>query len=164
MAAIGASDVTYTLVSESMIQAAGGGRRRTVVKVAFGDASKTYPSGGVPLTGGNMGAPTLMEALSILDASNGDGYVYKWDQTNNKIRIYERDQHTHNLYLATGTSGTAVKALAGKIENSTAATVTGRLATASGSGVIAAAVHALAELSTSAAPASTTLVVEVLGY
>lgn len=55
----------------------------------FGDGSSTYPTGGIPVTLGQIGFRNIVDTLSWGDESNGDGYVYKFDMTNLKIRIYQ---------------------------------------------------------------------------
>ena len=89
MAAIGASDVTYT-ISQRVNGVASDKYKEYQVTMAFGDGAKTYPSGGVPLTQGSLGDfRKEVISLEIDDAMNSDGYLYKWDETNNKIRIYQ---------------------------------------------------------------------------
>lgn len=87
MADIAATDVTYTEEAGSA-RFNTSMRREAVFSIAFGNATLTYPSGGIPLTKGKMGCPTQIDDLIIEDASAADGVVYKWDRTNNKIRAY----------------------------------------------------------------------------
>ena len=60
--------------------------------IAFGNASLTYPSGGIPLTSAKLGCPNNIVDLVIDGPSSGDGLVYKYDKANNKIRIYPAPQ------------------------------------------------------------------------
>lgn len=93
------------------------------VTISFGDNSSTYPALGIPLAATGVQATTIpgtsttygtgelatavtfgfrssLKQLDIMDFSNGDGYVYKFDKTNFKLRIYQQ--------AATGSlSGTA---------------------------------------------------------
>lgn len=90
MAAILASGVSYTVLGK------GPGSRdencvtENDVKIVFGDGASTYPSGGIPLSGlSKYGFPNSVGTLVMVDMSNADGYLYKWDKVNNKIRIYQ---------------------------------------------------------------------------
>jgi len=83
-----ASDLTYTIKHQKRTYNA---RNNNVVTVAFGDGALDYPAGGIPLTKGKMGAPTLLESLNFSDSGNANGFVYKYDQANEKIRIYQGD-------------------------------------------------------------------------
>lgn len=80
--------------------------------IKFGDGSSTYPAGGIPLSATGVQATTIpgtsstygsgalaaavsfgyrseLKQLDIFDSSNSDGYVYKFDKTNFKLRIYQ---------------------------------------------------------------------------
>ena len=150
MPAIAATDVTYTITSRDRID-----RLKTVeCSIAFGDAALTYPSGGVPLTLASLGLARNIKHINISDSSNGDGFVYKWDKTNNKIRIYAQ-----GVTLSAASSGTLddypVTAGVGVSTISLGAVV-------AGAGTYG--VGAMKELTTSAAPAATTLKVQVVGF
>jgi len=85
-----ASDVTIT-VDDKTVQSK---QRRNRVTIAFGDGVLTYPNaaGGVPMPGfGDFGMVRRLQHLQIIDEANANGQVYKYDQANNKIRIYEGD-------------------------------------------------------------------------
>ena len=87
MAAISSSDVSYSMdqrngvVSDKDIRYNG--------SISFGDGVLTYPTGGIPLDIGKLGFRNKLDNLVLVDDSSGDGYVYKFDKTNNKIVIYE---------------------------------------------------------------------------
>jgi hypothetical protein len=83
-----AADVTYTILDKDKAES---GDQLNVVQMVFGDGVDTYPSGGVPLTKGNMGCPTRIKSLSWVDDASANGFVYKYDYTNEKIRIYQGD-------------------------------------------------------------------------
>lgn len=84
---IATSDVTYTLLRSDIEDK----YRKTVVSVAFGDGALTYPAGGVPLESDKMGAPNEVRSVSLHDAASSNGFVYKYDSANNKLRIYQGD-------------------------------------------------------------------------
>jgi hypothetical protein len=85
MAAIAASNVTYTQQSLEIQDK----YRQNVFKVEFGDGALTYPAGGVPLDKNKLGTPNELRQLTLMDSEDADGFVYKWDFENNKIRIYQ---------------------------------------------------------------------------
>lgn len=83
------------------------------VTIQFGDGASTYPASGIPLattgvqatvipgtvsttygtgelaTAVSFGYRAALKQLDIFDFSSGDGYVYKFDKSNLKIRIYQ---------------------------------------------------------------------------
>ena len=90
MADIAAADVTYTLQGHTA-EVDANSRYTAVFAVAFGNASLTYPSGGVPLTKASMGCPNQLEELNIIGPASSNGYAYKVDYANAKVRIYQGD-------------------------------------------------------------------------
>lgn len=90
MAAIAAADVTYT-IRTGQDELTGSSKIRRVVEIGFGDATDTYPTGGVPLTKAKMGLPNVIESLTFVEASAGDGLIYKYDDSAATIRIYNAD-------------------------------------------------------------------------
>jgi hypothetical protein len=170
MADIAASNVTHTLVGGT--QRRKSGRYEAVFSVVFGNGTLTYPSGGIPLTKSKLGCPSDLEELVIMDGSNGDGYVYKWDRTNNKIRIYQSPvrTHAHDILIKGGQIASTTNDIAhygtdilGK-EAATDATIA-KAASATKGGVMSEtlAAAALAELG-NVAVAATTLKVKVSGW
>lgn len=90
MADLTAEDVTIT-VNEEGIE---GKRRRNRVTLVFGDGVDTYPTSGIPLpTFGNFGMRRNLDGLTWLDEANGNGFVYKYDRANHKLRIYQGDNN-----------------------------------------------------------------------
>lgn len=88
MADIASTDVTYVQKSSSV------GSDMVVHRVfsiAFGDGVLTYPAGGVPLLGGQLGCPNDVQSFKFVDSANANGFVYKYDFVNKKIRIYQGD-------------------------------------------------------------------------
>lgn len=89
MADLTASDLTYTQVGETVIEA-GTGRRRGVYKITT--AAGEYPTGGLPLTNGNLGCPNSLESLRILEQDVADPLLtYHHDVSENTIVIMEDD-------------------------------------------------------------------------
>jgi hypothetical protein len=91
MADLASSDVTITVQTlpngkKATIE---GGIRKTLVKIAFGDAALTYPSGGVPLPAAtSFGLQRSLSTLRIVDANDGSGINWKYDHENKKLRGY----------------------------------------------------------------------------
>jgi hypothetical protein len=89
MPAIADTDVTYTENRRADSDASAKVSRG--YDIDFGDGALTYPAGGVPLDSGKLGVGYLMTSLVIEDADNSNGFLYKYDKSNNKIRIYQGD-------------------------------------------------------------------------
>ena len=83
MADLAATDVTLTEQFQAMTPMG----KQSIWKVAFGDGALTYPSGGVPITKGDVYCPNVIKSAKIIDADDSQGYLYKWDYENNKIKI-----------------------------------------------------------------------------
>jgi hypothetical protein len=90
MAAIAAGNVTYAL-QEGTQQTNHNSRYEATFSIAFGDGVLTYPAGGVPLTKANLGCPASLESLILIDPASANGFVYKYDSANEKLRIYQGD-------------------------------------------------------------------------
>lgn len=109
MADIVAGDVTYVVTKQRKEDSS---NKINNVTITFGDSSLTYPSGGVPLTKAKMGCPNAIISGHMLQANSADGLVYKYDQVNNKIRIYRApaQTHSHDLLITKGaiTAGTEI--------------------------------------------------------
>lgn len=90
MANIGASDVTYTINDKKRW----GTRYLTHATIAFGNATLTYPSGGIPLTKSKMEVTNLV-SVEIFE-SNGKGLIYEWNRSANTIRIFNPTQETNS--------------------------------------------------------------------
>lgn len=85
MASLTADDVIVTLTPED-VDFTQQLRKLNVVALSFGDGSKTYPSGGIPLPDkANFG---MREIRFMLFAQPLNGYVYRYDRANHKLRIF----------------------------------------------------------------------------
>lgn len=160
MADIASSDVTYTLVKKTIGES---GYSNFVFTLAFGNGALTYPSGGVPLLASSLGCPRQILSLNIYSPNSGNGYEYKYDAANNKIRIYQAPAHpftvTKGAILASSELGLSADAATATVNNNTIA-ATRTLTT--NTPVNAAALSEVT--SGSFAPAATTLYVEVCGW
>jgi hypothetical protein len=90
MVALASTDVTLT-VNEQTRQT---NQKRNRVTVAFGNGTLTYPSGGVPMPAiGNFGMTEAINGMLFLEPNAANGFVYKYDISENKIRIYQGDNN-----------------------------------------------------------------------
>lgn len=153
MADIVSTDLTVTQVSSVIV----GRTRRNELTLVFGNGTLTYPANGIPLTLAQLGLKRDIKALHIVDPSNADGYVYKWDKSNNKIRVYTQGVVVGAAGAVT-TDDFPVTASAG-----TDAALSLQLTNSAGAGT-----HRWGDLKElvggSAAPAATTLKVIVEGW
>jgi hypothetical protein len=167
MADIASGDLTYVLVKQRKEDSS---NKVVNLTVAFGDGALTYPSGGIPLDKAKMGVPNHIVSLSISSPASADGLIYKYDQANNKVRMYYSANHAHNLLIKGGQAATTTNELGhyatdilGK-EAATDATILGADSATKG-GVISGGAAALVEVTAASyAPAATTLYVEVVGW
>lgn len=188
MADIGSSNVVYTISKNKKLE---DGRHIIEATLAFGNATLTYPAGGVPLLKGSLGCAYVIDSLVIED-KGGSGYSIDYDKVNAKIRMFQAPaisgghthsvpSHTHNLFLkdADQLNGatTAVNAAPNKLGANTGSdiTVTGVAGTSGSGGIVAVAagtsgsnstVQAASALSeiTGVAIAAQTLKITVIGY
>jgi hypothetical protein len=106
MVALLSSDVTVT-VNERRIYGTGK-KRRNRVTLTYGDGAKTYPTGGVPMPAfGSFGLIRQMDYLVVVDQSSADGFVYKYDVTNNKLKIFVEQAVGTNTPLAEASAALA---------------------------------------------------------
>ncbi len=82
MTMIAAANITWTINDRVRI-----GRRYFVqATMAFGDASLTYTTGGIPVSNDKLGFRRSIDALMIVEGTKNT-LTYQWDQSANKIRI-----------------------------------------------------------------------------
>ncbi len=86
MADIASGNVAYVQKSTDL---SCGQKVSRVFSIAFGDGALTYPTGGVPLLKGSLGCPNSLESFKLVDPASANGFVYKYDFVNQKIRIYQ---------------------------------------------------------------------------
>lgn len=166
MSALVAGDVAYTQQNRGSVNDAGFTVK--TLKLVFGDGAKTYPAGGIPLSSlSAQGFPTIVATFNFIDQSSADGFVYKYDSVNQKLRIYQMAAHAHPLVLknAAVADGATTRVNAGTnlLGANTGSDITVAGAGANG-GVQNSTAGALAEVATSFAPAATTLYASVSGY
>ena len=170
MADIAAGDVTYTVTKQRKEES---GNKINSVTIAFGNSTLTYPSGGVPLTKASMGCPNAITSAVLEAANSGDGLVYKYDKTNNKIRIYRApaQTHSHDLKITKGAItasteiGLSADAASATLNNNTiAATLTLAKATNGIQSETLAAANLVELTAATTAVVAATLYMEVIGW
>jgi len=157
MTALASSDVTVTINDRDKDVGHGALlKNMTIAQVQFGDGSLTYPTGGVPLPAKeNFGF--LNEIAFGAVQESAVGFVYKYDQTNHKIKIF-----TQGL-VSGSTTGVTIEdgATAAKVEDSAGSE--GDLKLAGATPDTTYDVGALIELPSTVAPASATLKLFLVG-
>ena len=91
-----ATDVVVSIVNKRDIE----NRAHNRCKLVFGDAALTYPAGGIPITKGHFGCPTIIESMKIVD-QGVSGYSFSYDQSAEKIVMIQApvQTHTHDILL-----------------------------------------------------------------
>lgn len=165
MADFAASDVTYTVVNQRKLSDS---RSLNRVRLAFGNASLTYAAGGIPLTKGKMGCPTVIESMMVVDKGTS-GYTFIYDQSAEKLVVTQApaQTHDHDVFLVGGlTLDAAIGLNSATLGKNTATNVTLNGAnSATTGGVLSETLAAAAQTEvTGVALAAQTIEVEVLGW
>lgn len=168
MADIAAADVTYTMLNQRKL---GDHRNLNRVRLAFGDGALTVPSGGIPLTIGKLGCPTIVESLVVVDKGTS-GYAFQYDQSAKKLVVMQApaQTHAHDIFIRDNTIADAaanrINANTNSLSTNTGANVTISGTNASTNGGILSATLAAAALAeaSSVAIAAQTIEVEVIGW
>ena|ERR1700733_15117045 len=114
MPQLGTADVTYTKLEYSGIASPSRPMREFQFTMLFPNGTNVlYTSGGIPINNGQLGCPFALEKLIIENMGATTGYVAKWDDVANTIRLYQ----------SAGFSTGAAVAAAQLVELTTAATV-----------------------------------------
>lgn len=166
MAAFAAADVAYTMMTRRNL---GDSRSMNRVKLVFGAGTETYATGGIPLTIGKLGCPTVVESLVVVD-NGGSAYHWMYDQSAQKLMAFQApaQTHTHDIKVIASITEDNTIGLQGEIfgkNGATNATIVGANSTANG-GVVSATLSAsgLVEVAASTDIAAQTLEVEVIGW
>lgn len=86
MADIASSDVTIAILKNRMAKGSPGAVQRNLVSISFGNATLTYPDGGVPVpTYPSFGMRRELQYLILVQAGL-TGVFWVWDYTNKKLR------------------------------------------------------------------------------
>lgn len=147
MTALASTDVTVS-VSRRDKDMFGGMRKATIADITFGDGALTYPTGGVPLPAKGAFGFTKEIAMGLIEQPPGNGFIYKYDRANHKLKILNQKVTTGSTTVTTSASGAL-------IENENGAETVARLY---GTAVDTTYnLGQLGEVSTAHAPASTTV-------
>lgn len=84
--------------------------------LVFGDGASTYPTGGIPITLAQLGFRNTLRALNIIDMNSGDGYIYKFNLSTMKIRIYTGGASTSVPLVEVSTAFVPVAGVALQVE------------------------------------------------
>lgn len=57
--------------------------------ITFGDGVATYPTGGIPVSASTLGFRSFIRDIMFSDMAAADGFIYKFDSTNSKIKIFQ---------------------------------------------------------------------------
>ncbi len=166
MAGFGTADVTYTVKN---LRTLGNSLKHNRIQLTFGDSSKTYSAGGIPLVIGSLGCPNTVQSITVVEQSTA-GYLFSFISSTNKLAIFQGAgvAHAHAIVVGSnaGTTGTqAVNATAalGVFTSGAAVTVAAQAGTLGGVSSSTPSNAALAEV-TSVAIAAQTIVIEVIGF
>ncbi len=155
MSALASSDVTVT-ISAGDRNIAGGAAFKNVsmASITFGTGVLTYPTGGIPMPAiGSFGFHKEIQFVAI-EQPPANGFVYKFDRSNHKLKIFTQGMTTGSTTAADSASGALV-------ENSAAAETAARLM---GTAVDTTYdLGAMIELPSTIAPASVTLKMLMIG-
>ncbi len=166
MAAFVAADVTYLMLNQRKLSDS---RSMNRIRLTFGAGSETYATGGIPLSKGNVGCPTVIESLIVVDKDNS-GYSFMYDQSAEKLLMFvaPAQTHTHDIkVMESVTEDASVGLNATKFGKNTATNVTIVGAnSATNGGVVSAtlAAAAMTELANGTDIATQVLEVEVIGW
>ena len=142
------------------------GRRINVAQVIMGNATDTYPAGGLALAGGKLGCPVNVDVVNVIDDGSA-GISWKYDSVALKMRAFVTGSHAHDLLLKDGAvvDGTTTRANAGTnlLGANTGSNITVAGGGANG-GVVLKSDVKLTEASTSFVLPTHTILIEVIGY
>lgn len=166
MAAFVAGDITYLMLNSRKL---GDSRNFNRVRMTFGAASETYATGGIPITKGKLGCPTVIESMIVVDKGDS-GYSFMYDQSAEKLIMFvaPAQTHTHDIKIMESLTYDATVGLNGSSlgkNTATNVTVAGANSTTLG-GVVSTTLGAAAmtELANGTDIATQVLEVEVVGW
>lgn len=86
MAQLAAGDVSYTLISANA--SPGKPQAERLFTIVFGDGSKEYTNGGIPLTKAKLGCPTSITSLIFVGEIATPGNVPVYNYTAETIKLF----------------------------------------------------------------------------
>lgn len=116
MPQLGTGDVTYThLANRNQVSPGVTAPERQFTMLFPNSTNVLYTAGGIPMSNGQLGCPTFLTKFIIEDMACSTGYVAKWDNVANTIRLWQS--------AAINATGTVSQAATGLVEVLTSATV-----------------------------------------
>lgn len=106
MAAIESTDVTVSVAGDKRDIAHGVTQKNiSIVDITFGTGALTYPTGGVPLPAiGAFGFQREIQ-LGLIEDPPANGFHYKFDRANHKIKIFTQGVRTGSTAAGAYTNG-----------------------------------------------------------
>lgn len=95
MTALAESDITLTEISRTSFAKT----KHNLFTAVFGDGSLTYPSGGIPITGGKWGMVRQLDQL-VAAKPGTDGIAWLYDRVNAKLQGFRATNKTPFLAVA----------------------------------------------------------------
>lgn len=110
MPQLGTADVTYTYIEGTAKANPADPMREYQFKLLFPNSTNVlYTSGGIPLNNAKLGVPAGLNKFLMEDEGSTTGYVAKWDQAANTIRLYvQQTSATTGLQLLEVTTAATV--------------------------------------------------------
>jgi len=168
MAAFAAADITYLVLNQRTLADS---RKFNRVRLTFGASTETYETGGIPITIGKLGCPTVVESMIVVDKGNS-GYDFMYDQSAKKLLVFvaPAQTHTHDVKIIAGQAAASTDAISAKTltlgkESATNITIAGANSATLG-GVVSTtlAAAAMSELANATDIATQVIEVEVVGW
>jgi hypothetical protein len=89
MPQLGTADVTYTKLEGNMRGNAAAPESEYQFLMLFPNSTNVlYTNGGIPINKGSLGCPGFLTKFIIEDMASSTGYVAKWDQSANTVRLW----------------------------------------------------------------------------
>lgn len=109
MAEIVSTDVAVSIPPAGRDLIPAGPKLMSLAEITFGDGALTYPTGGVPLPEiGQFGIKCELQRLFVQQPV-ANGFVYKYDAENHKIKIYTQGFTTGSTAPAVAENGALVE-------------------------------------------------------
>lgn len=114
MTAFASTDITVTLnAPERDIGGGGVFKNISIATIAFGNGALTYATGGVPMPAiGRFGMKRAVD-LMLIEQPSANGFIYKYDAANNKIKIFTQGFLTGGTVAGAAENGALVTDSAG---------------------------------------------------
>ena len=121
MPQLGTADVTYTKLEATGLASPSVPQNERQFTILFPNSTNVlYTNGGIPLSNGALGCPGALNKFIIEDMACSTGYVAKWDNVANTIRLWQV------AAVVTG-AATAAQPLVEVLTSATVASVTLRV-------------------------------------